>query len=452
MSPSQELISTLVIIIVLLFAIVFVAAEFALVKVRKSALEDYQAKRSRPSRNVKLAIHMVENLNEYLSTTQVGITLSGLILGWLGEETVAQLLLDLGWIQHIPGVAAGALASIIALVLLTYIEVVFTELIPKNVAIEFPIRVVLFVVTPLRVFHLVFYPFVWLLNVSAVFFTKLMGLKMAEESEEVYSEAEILSLTRMAAKQGELNDEDYVFMERAFEMNDKVAIDIMIDRTQLEVIDVTTTVHDALRNYFTTKHSRFPVVANNDKDKILGYIFNYDLMRQATVDDTVTVRKVIRNLPTVYENMPIMDILQKMIASRTPIVIVGDEYGGTSGIVTDKDIYEELFGTVRDEIDDVADDMIEKLGADEEGNQHYRIIGKMTLYDFERYFRTDISAFDDSEMVTLSGFTLDVQDNVQNGFSFQLQDFIFTVTDYKDAFINEFEVVRLAHFNEDEED
>ncbi|TYC48505.1 HlyC/CorC family transporter [Weissella muntiaci] len=443
MTIGQEMISSLIVIIVLIFATVFVAAEFALVKVRKSALEDYQAKRERPSRQINLAINMVENLNEYLSTTQVGITLAGLILGWLGERTVAQLLLDLGILQQVPGIAAGVVASIIALVFLTYIEVVFTELIPKNVAIEFPIRVIMFVATPLRVFHLVFYPFVWLLNVSAVFFTRLMGLKIADEGEEVYSEAEILSLTRVAARQGEVNDEDYVFMERAFEMTDKVANDIMIDRTQLEVVDVTTSVRTALQEYFTSKHSRFPVVANNDKDKILGYVFNYDIMYQSTIDDTVSVRKVIRNLPTVPENMPIMDVLKRMITSRTPMVIVGDEYGGTSGIVTDKDIYEELFGTVRDEVDEVAEDMIEKISDDDNGTHVYKMSGKLTLYDFERFFHTDIPVFDKSEMVTLSGFVLDAEDVIQNGTQVRVENFVIKVLDYKDTFINELEVTQL---------
>lgn len=443
MTVGQEIISTVVIIVVLLFAMVFVAAEFALVKVRKSALEDYQTKRERPSRQANLAIHMVENLNEYLSTTQVGITLSGLILGWLGEATVASLLLDLGILQHIPGVAAGVVASVIALVLLTYIEVVFTELIPKNVAIEFPIRVLLFVATPLRAFHLIFYPFVWLLNVSAVFFTRIMGLKTANEDEEVYSEAEILSLTRIAARQGEVNAEDYVFMERAFEMTDKTAVDIMVDRTELEVVDVTTTVKVALQRYFTSKHSRFPVVANHDKDKILGYVFNYDIMYQATLDDSVSVRKVIRNIPTVPENMPIMDVLSRMIASRTPMVVVGDEYGGTSGIVTDKDIYEELFGTVRDEVDEVAEDMIEKVDTKPDGSQVYKVSGKLTLYDFERFFKIDIPVFDNSEMVTLSGFILDNEDLIQNGSQVVVAGFLIKVLDYKDTFINELEVTQL---------
>ena len=450
MSEGELLISVIVIILVLLFATLFVAAEFALVKVRKSALVELQEEREKPSRQIATAIHMVENLNEYLSTTQVGITLAGLILGWMGEETIAHLLLEGGFLKEVTGASAGVIASVIALVFLTYVEVVFKELVPKNVAIDFPVKVALFVATPLRLFHVIFYPFVWLLNVSATGVTRLMGMKPANEGDEVYSEAEILSLSRTAARSGELDDADYVFMQRAFEMNDKVAVDIMIDRTQLDVVDITDSVHDTLQRYFETKHSRFPVVADNDKDKILGYVFNYDLMRQAQIDDTLSVRKIIRHMPTVPENMPIQDVLQKMIARRTPIVIVKDEYGGTSGIVTDKDIYEELFGSVRDEMDAVADDLVEKLGADEAGNMHYKVSGKMTLYDFERYFHADIRPFDDSDMVTLTGFFLDENSDTSAGDTIKVLDFEITALDFKDAYINEFEVVRVAPKTDDD--
>ncbi|MBJ7693036.1 hemolysin family protein [Weissella confusa] len=450
MSEGELLISVIVIILVLLFATLFVAAEFALVKVRKSALVELQEEREKPSRQIATAIHMVENLNEYLSTTQVGITLAGLILGWMGEETIAHLLLEGGFLKEMTGASAGVIASVIALVFLTYVEVVFTELVPKNVAIDFPVKVALFVATPLRLFHVIFYPFVWLLNVSATGVTRLMGMKPANEGDEVYSEAEILSLSRTAARSGELDDADYVFMQRAFEMNDKVAVDIMIDRTQLDVVDITDSVYDTLQRYFETKHSRFPVVADNDKDKILGYVFNYDLMRQAQIDDTLSVRKIIRHMPTVPENMPIQDVLQKMIARRTPIVIVKDEYGGTSGIVTDKDIYEELFGSVRDEMDAVADDLVEKLGADDAGNMHYKVSGKMTLYDFERYFHADIRPFDDSDMVTLTGFFLDENSDTSAGDTIKVLDFEITALDFKDAYINEFEVVRVAPTTDDD--
>lgn len=436
LTTGQIVLNLIIIIIILLFATLFVASEFALVKVRPSALKDEQNKRDKPSKKIARAIHMTENLNEYLSTTQVGITVAGLVLGWIGEETVSHLLLEAGLIVHLPNTgSAQAVASVLAMALLTYVEVVFTELVPKNIAIDIPVKVLLFVTSPLHFFHVLFYPFVWFLNVSANHAVKLFGMKPANEGDETFSQAEILSLSRNAVSGGELDEEDYLFMQRAFDMNDKVAADIMIDRTQLEVLDITTDVKTALQAYIRDQYSRFPVVANNDKDKILGYVYSYDLVRQSQVDDSIMISKVLRSMVAVNENMQIQDVLKKMIEKRTPIVVVTDEYGGTSGIITDKDIYEELFGTVRDEIDDVAEDLVEKIDG-----KTFKIPGKMTMYDFERYFQVTIPEFKKSEMVTISGYMIDEHQNIKAGDVISVQNFDFKVLDYADAFINYFEV------------
>lgn len=436
LDSSHIITNLIIIVIVLLLATLFVASEFALVKIRLSALEDAQSKLSKPSKHIARAIHMVTNLNEYLSTTQVGITLAGLILGWLGEATISELLLNLGFVAHLSdGPTSKILASIVALILLTYIEVVFTELVPKNVAIDMPMKVLMFVTGPLHFFHVIFYPFVWFLNMSANYTVKIFGLKPADESDETFSEAEILSLSRNAVHGGQLEEEDYVFMQRAFQMNDKVAADIMIDRTQLEVLDITTTVKDALNFYLSEQFSRFPVVANNDKDKILGYVYAYDLVRQSQIDNTILISKLLRSIVAVPENMPLQTILNKMIEKRTPIVVVADEYGGTSGIITDKDIYEELFGAVRDEIDDIAADFVEKIN-----DNTYIVPGKMTMYDFERYFQVSVRQFQESEMVTISGFMIDEHTNLKVNDIIKIDNFTFKVLDYTDAFINNFEV------------
>ena len=437
---SGEIISNLVIMLItFVFATFFVAAEFALVQTRPSVLEEEQDKREKTSKKIDVATRMVHNLNEYLSTTQVGTTLCGIILGWIGEETVTTMLVDLFGIVNLNfnTTLAHAIGSVVGIILLTYFEVVITEIVPKNIAMDRPFQVLMLVVTPLRYFHVAFYPFVWLLNTSANGIVKMMGMKPASESDEAFSQAEILNLSRNAVSGGELDQEDYVFMQRAFEMNDKVARDIMIDRTQLEVVDVTDTVKDALQVYLTEQFSRLPVVADGDKDKILGYVFNYDLIRQSQVDDSISVAKVLRNIITVPETMPIQDVLKQMINKQTPIVVVVDEYGGTSGIVTDKDIYEELFGTVHDEIDDVSDEYIFK-----QDDGSYHVSGKMTLYDFERYFQTDIKKFEESEVVTLTGYIIEADPDIKAGDSYQIGDFQFTALDYENAYINWFEVIR----------
>lgn len=441
LNEGQLFTNFVIIIITFIFAAFFVAAEFALVQARVTALEEMQAKRDKPSTKINRAIKMVTNLTEYLSTTQVGVSICGIILGWVGEGTIEALLTDAlslpSW--SLNNSVIHVVSAIVGVLLLTYFEVVLTEIVPKNISIDIPIKTLMFVTTPLHYFHVTFYPFVWLLNSSANGIVKMLGMKPADESQDVLSQSEIISLSRNAVKGGELEHNDLLYMERAFDFNDKVAKDIMIDRTQLTVIDINKTVNDAIKLYLKTKYSRLPVVADNDKDKILGYVFNYDLIRQKQINGDVSLAKVLRHMPTTPEATPITEVLKLMISTRVPMVVVVDEYGGTSGIITDKDIYEELFGTVRDEIDKVSDNMISKI----DENQ-YRVDGKTTIYDFERFFHVELKDSEDSDVVTLSGYVLDNYHNIHEGETINLANLELKIQDYRHSYIDSFIVTTLS--------
>ncbi|QDK49448.1 hemolysin family protein [Limosilactobacillus reuteri] len=441
LNEGQLFTNFIIIIITFIFAAFFVAAEFALVQARVTALEEMQAKRDKPSAKINRAIKMVTNLTEYLSTTQVGVSICGIILGWVGEGTIEELLTDAlslpSW--SLNNSVIHVVSAIVGVLLLTYFEVVLTEIVPKNISIDIPIKTLMFVTTPLHYFHITFYPFVWLLNSSANGIVKMLGMKPADESQDVLSQSEIISLSRNAVKGGELEHNDLLYMERAFDFNDKVAKDIMIDRTQLAVIDINKTVNDAIKLYLKTKYSRLPVVADNDKDKILGYVFNYDLIRQKQINGDVSLAKVLRHMPTTPETTPITEVLKLMISTRVPMVVVVDEYGGTSGIITDKDIYEELFGTVRDEIDNVSDNMISKIGENQ-----YRVDGKTTIYDFERFFHVELKDSEDSDVVTLSGYVLDNYHNIYEGETIKLADLNLKIQDYRHSYIDSFIVTTLS--------
>ena len=441
LNEGQLFTNFVIIIITFIFAAFFVAAEFALVQARVTALEEMQAKRDKPSTKINRAIKMFTNLTEYLSTTQVGVSICGIILGWVGEGTIEALLTDAlslpSW--SLNNSVIHVVSAIVGVLLLTYFEVVLTEIVPKNISIDIPIKTLMFVTTPLHYFHITFYPFVWLLNSSANGIVKMLGMKPADDSQDVLSQSEIISLSRNAVKGGELEHNDLLYMERAFDFNDKVAKDIMIDRTQLTVIDINKTVNDAIKLYLKTKYSRLPIVADNDKDKILGYVFNYDLIRQKQINGDVSLAKVLRHMPTTPETTPITEVLKLMISTRVPMVVVVDEYGGTSGIITDKDIYEELFGTVRDEIDNVSDNMISKI----DENQ-YRVDGKTTIYDFERFLHVELKDSEDSDVVTLSGYVLDNYHNIHEGETIKLADLNLKIQDYRHSYIDSFIVTTLS--------
>ncbi|KRN07593.1 hemolysinC family Mg(2+) Co(2+) transport protein [Liquorilactobacillus sucicola DSM 21376 = JCM 15457] len=445
LTNDQLVINLIIMLIVFYFAAFFVAAEFALVQTRKSALESALDADQGNKRKLKTALKMVQELNEYLSTTQVGVTLSGIILGWIGEGTIELLLVDALKITPLSTSALHAVGAVLGVLLLTYLEVVLTEIVPKNLSIDMPMKMLMLVVTPLHYFHILFYPFVWLLNISAMGIIKLFGLPPANESNDVLTQAEILRLSRNAVTGGNLDKNDLLYMQRAFDFNDKVAKDIMVDRTSLEVVDITDSVKTVINYYLRDGFSRFPVVANNDKDKILGYVYIYDLIRQARIDDSILVSKLLRTIITAPEVTPIQGLLQQMIKKQTPIVVILDEYGGTSGIVTDKDIYEELFGVVKDEIDDVSSEYIIKTGANV-----YRISGKTTLYDFERFFRVKNRSFDEAESVTIAGYLLENY-KVKRGDVITIGQFDLKITEFNRNYIEWLEVTRHSEANEKEQ-
>ena len=422
----------IVIILILLLAGLFTLLEYSVVKVRPSELKEL-----RQTRKVKRAEHMVNNLNEYLSTAQVGVTMTSLILGWIGDEFITNLLLK---VTIVPDNVREVISPVLGVIIFTFFHAVFTDLVPKNMAIDRPVPILLSIVHPVQFFHTIFYPFVWLFAVVAAQLTKLLGFNVQPE-EDTYSQNEIMTLSQQSEKAGEMDKEDVIFMQRAFEMNDKVAEDIMIDRTQLAVIDITSSISDAAQLYFEKKFTRFPVVANNDKDHILGYIFAYDVMRQNQINPQQSIRTIMRKIPIVYENEQITKVLQEMIKKQVPIVVVQDEYGGTSGIITDKDIYEELFGTVGEEIDHATSDMIEKKDRDSKGNPTYEVSGKMPLDDFERYFNTKIDQFENSEVTTLTGFFLERQYDLKVGQPIRVDSFSFIPLDLQNAYVNKFKVI-----------
>ena len=420
----------------------FVACEFALVQTRQSEVkEDIQSRKQQGQKipaKLNREMFMITHLNDYLSTTQVGVSLAGIIMGWVGEGLLDPFLVKIFKfpILHINNGTAETIGAVIGLTVLTFLEVVLTEVTPKNLSTAKSRTMLNIICTPLHYFHKIFYPLVWIINEAASQTVKLFGIHMADQTNESLSQREILDVSKNAVKTGQLDKYDYTYMARAFKFNDKIARDIMVDRTQLVVINSGSTVKDAIRVYLNRKFSRLPVVKHNNKDKIMGYVYNYDLVRQAQVNSNVKINKLLRDVITTAETTPITAVLQQMIKHRTPIVVVVDEYGGTSGIITDRDIYDELFGTVRDEVDPSSTN--EFIYKQPKGT--YQVNGKLSTYDFERYFNNEIPEFNDTDVVTLSGFFLDKYPQIHNGSIIQLGGFRFKITKLENSFVKWFEV------------
>ncbi|SFJ91321.1 Hemolysin, contains CBS domains [Halobacillus dabanensis] len=381
---------TAVAILILLTAF-FVASEFAIVKVRKTRLE---AKASEGNKKAKNAIKVVSDLDYYLSACQLGITITALGLGWLGEPTLEVLLHPLLGPFGLPEGLSHTLTFAIAFFVITFLHVVLGELAPKTMAIQKAEAITLQLARPLMLYSRLMYPLIWLLNGSANILVRMLGFQTARESDEVHSEEELRNILTNSYQKGEINRSEYTYVDRIFEFDNRTAKEIMIPRTEMSVIDVHKSVPNAIREVKHNRYTRYPVI-NGNKDEVIGIIH----MKELLYDDAQnqqTLRPFLRPVMKVFENIPIHDLLVKMQKEHTHMVVLIDEYGGTAGIVTVEDILEEIVGEIRDEFDSEEERDIKRLK-----NGHFLVDGKTAIQDINDYFNINLLH---NDIDTISGW------------------------------------------------
>ncbi|WP_019244190.1 MULTISPECIES: hemolysin family protein [Bacillus] len=333
----------------------FVATEFAMVKVRTTRINQLVEEGKAGS---KAAHQVVTHLDEYLSACQLGITVTALGLGWLGEPTVERLLFPIFERLNVDATISHVLSFIIAFVAVTFLHVVVGELAPKTVAIQKAETITLLFAKPLIWFYKIMYPFIWLLNGSARLLVGIFGLKPTSEHEMSHSEEEVRMILSESYKSGEINQTELTYMNNIFEFDNRIAKEIMVPRTSITTVAIDDTLEQILTLVDTEKYSRYPVV-DGDKDSIVGILNIKDILsaqRKFKPTDQ-PLPQIMKPIISIIETVPINDLLLKMQKERTQMAILFDEYGGTSGLVTIEDILEEIVGEIRDEFDadEVAD-------------------------------------------------------------------------------------------------
>lgn len=345
----QTLAQLALVIVLMLLNGFFVASEYSLVAVRRSRVEQMIASGDPRARWVAVA---TENLNLYISATQVGITIVSLILGSLGEPVVVRIVAPLfGWLPpQIGFISASTVAFVIAFFLVTYLTIVIGELIPKRIAIRTTERVALVVVGPLRVVLAVFRPFIWLLNGTANVLLRLLGLGGANE-HSVYSAGELRILLRESEQEGVLEQGERELIDRAFTFADKEAEQVMVPRTQIRGVALDTRVVDVAPQVATSVYTRFPVYEENI-DTIRGMVHVKDVLAATgSGRGEQTIGAIMRPVLTVPQSVHIDDLMREMRRKHTHMAVLVDDYGGTAGIVTMEDLIEELVGDIEDEFD-----------------------------------------------------------------------------------------------------
>jgi len=353
----------------------FVAAEFALVRVRETQLDALVAK---GQRRAKLARHIVRNLNSYLSATQLGITMASLGLGWMGEPVFASLLFP---VLDLLGITSGALLHSIAFIVgfsaLTFLSIVVGELAPKWLTIQKTLPIALWAARPLHWFYLAFYPFNRLLNLAARGLLRQIGIEPDAAVSGVQSEEELRLALASAAQSGMTFGRNIVL--NALDLRRRVAREVMRPRHEITAFDTDASIADCLALAEQTRYSRFPLCAGGDLDRMLGVIHIKDLYAlRDRARKAADLLPATRKLVYVPETGRLEKLLQLFLERKLHFAVVVDEFGGTVGIVTLENVLEELVGQIQDEFDE------EKPELTRLGENVWEVSGALPLHELEK--------------------------------------------------------------------
>ncbi|WP_239256103.1 hemolysin family protein [Listeria ilorinensis] len=411
----------------------FVATEFAIVKMRPSRLDQLIAE---GNKRAHLARHIYNHLNAYLSACQLGITISSLGLGWLGESTVEAALHPLFDLLSVPSSVVTVLSFILAFVIITFLHVVVGELVPKTLAIDKTEAVALSVARPLHIFYKLMFPFIWLLNESSVLISKLFGLEPASEHEIAHTEEELRIIVGESYKSGEINQSEFRYVNKIFDFDERMAKEVMIPRTEIVTVETGQSIADLSDIMENERYTRYPVI-DGDKDHIIG-VLNLKEILSAYVkhgsDPSFSIDPYVKPIIRVIETIPIKELLIRMQKERSHIAILLDEYGGTSGLVTVEDIVEEIVGDIRDEFD--ADE-IPEIRKIKDG--HYIVDAKLLIDEVNNILGTNI---EEEEVDTIGGWFLTQNYEVEVGDEIEYGDYIFRVKQAEPHHIEYIEILR----------
>ncbi|RJS60464.1 hemolysin family protein [Bacillus sp. PK3_68] len=413
----------------------FVATEFAIVKVRSTRIDQLAAE---GRANTEAAKKVISNLDEYLSACQLGITVTALGLGWLGEPTVEHLLHPLFVRLELAESVVSVLSFLIAFSTVTFLHVVVGELAPKTIAIQKAEQVTLLAAKPMIIFYRLMYPFIKILNGSSTLLIKLFGFKPVSESEMAHTEEELRMILSESLKSGEINQSEYKYVNNIFEFDDRVAKEIMVPRTEVTAFDKSHTVEQCIEIAMEENYTRYPI-ADGDKDRIIGMVNMKEVLTDYIKDEkkkNVTIDHYIRPVIQVIESIAIHDLLVKMQKERIQMAILIDEYGGTAGLVTTEDILEEIVGEIRDEFDQDETPMIKRIN-----DQQLILDGKVLLTEVNDLFGLDI---DEEDVDTVGGWILTEKFEVQEGDTIERGGCTFKVIELDGYHIKFVEVTKAA--------
>lgn len=382
----------------------FVGAEFALVSVRRTRLETRAAG---GSRRALAAVRLISDPTFFISATQLGVTLSSLALGWIGEPTVAALLEPIA-AAIAPAGRAEYVAHIIAIVIafsaITFLHIVLGELMPKMFALERAEGLALFVARPLELFATVFRAPIWIFNRTGVALGHLIGLKASLQHTAVYSEVELRQLIDISRESGHLRAEERRLIHRVFEFSDTLVREAMVPRPAIAALSDECNLVDINQAFQQHRYSRLPVY-HESLDNVIGFIHSKDLIPYLLRPEEFKLEYVLQSPMYVVDTARLEDVLRQMQKAKSHFGFVVDEHGGVEGIITLEDLLEEIVGDISDEHDEEVNEQIMQTG-----ERVFVLDGALAVRDLNRRLKTDLP--ESEAYTTIGGFLMSVAGHV----------------------------------------
>ncbi|CAH0178377.1 hemolysin family protein [Chryseobacterium sp. WG14] len=401
----------------------FVAAEFSIVKVRYSQI---QIKAAEGNSMAKQAEHIIKHLDEYLSATQLGITLASLALGWVGESALHHIIENIfhSLSINMSQATITSVALVISFVFITIMHIVFGELIPKSIAIRKSEATTMATAVPLRVFYTVFKPFIWLMNLMSNTFLRLVKIHPASE-QEIHSTEELQLLVKQSADSGEIEEENYEIIKNAFDFTDHSAKQIMVPRQNITSIDFEEDINEMINKIMDSGYSRIPVYIDSI-DNVIGIFYTKEIIREFVKRkgdlDHEDLRDLMRDAFFVVESKKVSDLLKIFQQKKQHLAIVIDEFGGTEGIITLEDILEELVGEIQDEEDD-EEKIVDKIA-----DNTYWVQATQPLDEINEFLPKKLPLSEESEYNSLAGFILNALAEIpEENQEFDLENYHFKI-------------------------
>lgn len=435
MNITDFLINIFIILFLLFVNAFFVAAEFSLVKVRKTRLEQLS---NEGNGNAKKALKLVNDINRMLAAAQLGVTIASIALGWVAESTIVQIIEPvIGFFAHtMNAMPAHLIAVPISFVLVTYFHVLLGEQLPKCISLRHPESLSLLIATPMDIFITIFKPFVLLLEVSG---NKILSACHAnsEDASLVHSTEELDMLVDASYNEGVLNETEAEMLHNMFKFSDLMAKQAMIPRTDMICIPNDISYEELTKQTLENQYTRYPVYEENI-DKILGFIHVKDLYSLAMRKDEFSIKKLIRPLILIPETMTLDNLIIEFKKRHCQIAVVIDEFGGTSGLITLEDVLEEIIGEVQDEFDEEEETDIKEIG-----ENTYIANAMMRIDEVVEYFGLKESLFEEDDVDTIAGLVVKLLGRIAEvGDTVSFNGLTFTVKEIDGARITKLQIYK----------